>query len=158
MKPRSFLLVAAAGLPAALGGCSWWQDVTGQQSSSVPPQGAANYDNMMAAIGNEPQQSQRLANLGTVSPDKVIIANADMMARGGTSRSLNEAMHNNARSIGDLRRQIEANPSLKDVLVARNVPVNNVVAIDIAKGGGVVVYALPPVQTGELPGGAKEGH
>ena len=147
------------GLAASLGGCAWWNGMTGQQSATVPAQGAATYDNMMAAISNEPRQSQRLANLGPLSAEKVIVANADMMARGhNTSRQLDQAMHDNARSISDLRRQIDSNRRLKSVLAAQNVPVNNVVALDVTGGGGVVVYALPPVQTGELPSGSKPDH
>ena len=64
-------------------------------------------------------------------------------------------MHDNARSIEDLRHQVDGNPALKRVLNDRGVPVNNVVALDVTRGGGVVIYALPPVQTGSAPNMAE---
>ncbi len=157
MAVRPVLAVAVAALMASLSGCAWWEGVTGQTEAVVPAQGAANFNNMMTAIGNEPRETRQLADLGTVSTDKVVIANVDMIARGGSGRQLDQAMHDNARSIEDLRRQVERNAALKRVLGEQHVPVNNVVALDVTRGGGVVVYALPPVQTGLVPPPADSG-
>lgn len=152
MNTRPIIVLTFAALSLTLGGCAWWEDITGQtHAEAAPPQGAANFNNMMSAIANEPEEGRRLSELNNVSSRNVIIANADMMARGSSGRQLDQAMHDNARSIENLRGRINHSPTLKQVLDEHNIPVNNVVALDVTRGGGVVVYALPAVQAGAAP-------
>jgi hypothetical protein len=152
MNTRPIIVLTLAALSLTLGGCAWWEDMTEQpHAAAAPQQGAANFNNMMSAIGNEPEEGQRLSELSNVSSRNVIIANVDMIARGGSGRQLDQAMHDNARSIENLRGQIAHSPALKQVLDEHNIPVNNVVALDVTSGGGIVIYALPAVQAGAGP-------
>ncbi|HEY0929607.1 MAG TPA: hypothetical protein VGE27_06770 [Gemmatimonas sp.] len=104
---------------------------------------SARFNRLMASV-------ERIG-LPTARPDPTLNARHFMLVdvrpllTGENRALLNEALKKQERELTALRSALQAHFELRDALVARNVPMSHVIAVDaLTSAGHATVYYLPP--------------
>lgn len=112
------------------------------QSAALPPDtGTAA---LLGAIHDNAGTSRALASLSPVPPGRIEIRDAAALERQAQDpTAVRTALNDNGQGVDDLRRSLIRNRQIDRDLARQQVPINHVVAADVANNGKVVIYAYP---------------
>lgn len=114
----------------------------GQQQAALPePRGSGD---LLAAIRDNPDASRELATMGPVPRHKVELRDAAALERQARDPdAVRTAFNDNRQGMNQVRHSIIRNRSLDSDISRAQVPIDHVVAADVAQNGDVVIYAYP---------------
>lgn len=127
-------VAAGAGAGVGLG--------AGQGNAMGAGQGQDNFGQLIASINGLSATTSSIASITTAPVNIEVISTADL-SQGNNVQALDNALDRNGTQVADLRTALNANATLKAALEAKNVNLDEVVAVDIGANGDLVVYTRP---------------
>lgn len=110
-----------------------------QHGSGEP--GVANF---LSAINTIRDEMNALNAEKNVSANDFHLANLQKLTNSGNAAVLAKALQKNAHEIHELREALGQNAIVMRVLVNASVPLDQVVALDVQRGGEFTIYYQPP--------------
>lgn len=104
----------------------------------------AQFGRLIAAINNTDVNGRRFLAISGLRPEQIVLVDARNLLRGDSQKALDEALGRRENQIASLRNDLQNSMILRDLLVTRDVPMSQVVAVDVSPDGSTAtVYYRP---------------
>jgi hypothetical protein len=100
---------------------------------------ANDFGQLIASLNGLATTTTSIAAI-TTAPANIEVVDVATLTEGANAEAFTNALDRNETQVADLRTALDANATLKAALEAQSVNLNEVVAIDIAANGDLVVY------------------
>ncbi len=99
--------------------------------------------NFLSAVNTIRDEMKALKAEKSVSPNDFHVANLQKFTNPGNAAVLAKAIQKNSHDIHELREALGRNAIVTRVLTNANVPVDQIVALDVQPGGEFTIYYQP---------------
>lgn len=104
----------------------------------------AQFGRLIAALSTLDTNATRFVNISGLTADRIVLVDVRNLLRGNNQAALDEAVSRRERELTSMRNTLQNSLVLRDLLTAKEIPMVQVLAVDVAPDGKMAtVYYRP---------------
>lgn len=104
----------------------------------------AKFARLLAALNTLDSNTTRLNAVSGLKAEQITLIDTRTLARGNNQRALDEAVTREETKITTMRSTLQNNMVLRDLLVSKEIPMSQVIAVDVAADGTTATVFYHP--------------